>query len=213
MKTAYRRCIELGADVVVKMDADGQMDPGQLTALLDPIVDRGCDYTKGNRFLDSKALADMPFVRLWGNLALTFLTKMASGYWHVFDPQNGYVACPTRVLRRLDLDALANDYFFENDMLVHLNILECRVADVPMPARYGGARSSLRIGRVIAGFPRRLFGALLEADLPALRAARLLAGRAVSARGDPALCSAASASARGPGTSRPRRGSSPRPGG
>ena len=62
------------------------------------------------------------------------------------------------MLRRLDLDALANDYFFENDMLVHLNILECRVADVPMPARYGGARSSLRIGRVIAGFPRRLFG-------------------------------------------------------
>jgi glycosyltransferase involved in cell wall biosynthesis len=158
MKTAYRRCLELGADVVVKMDADGQMDPGQLPALLDPILDRGVDYTKGNRFLDSKALADMPFVRLWGNLALTFLTKMASGYWHVFDPQNGYVACPTRVLQRLDLDALADDYFFENDMLVHLNILECRVADVPMPARYGGERSSMRIGRIIAGFPRRLFG-------------------------------------------------------
>jgi glycosyltransferase involved in cell wall biosynthesis len=158
MKSAYRRCLELGADVVVKVDADGQMDPGQLTALLDPIVDRGYDYAKGNRFLDSKALADMPFVRLWGNLALTFLTKMASGYWHVFDPQNGYVACPARVLRRLDLDALVDDYFFENDMLVHLNILECRVIDVPMPARYGGAPSSMRIGRVIAGFPRRLFG-------------------------------------------------------
>jgi glycosyltransferase involved in cell wall biosynthesis len=157
MKTAYRRCLELGADVVVKMDSDGQMDPAQLPALLDPLIDRGCDYAKGNRFLDSRALADMPFVRLWGNLALTFLTKMASGYWHVFDPQNGYVACPARVLRRLDLDALADDYFFENDMLVHLNILECRVADVPMPARYGGAPSSLRIGRVLAGFPRRLF--------------------------------------------------------
>jgi glycosyltransferase involved in cell wall biosynthesis len=157
MKTAYRKALELGADVVVKMDSDGQMDPAQLPALLDALLDRSCDYAKGNRFLDSKALADMPAARLLGNLALTFLTKLASGYWHVFDPQNGYVACRAEVLRRLDLDAIADDYFFENDMLVHLNILECRVADVPMPARYGGERSSMRIGRVLSSFPGRLF--------------------------------------------------------
>jgi glycosyltransferase involved in cell wall biosynthesis len=157
MKTAYRKSIELGADVVVKMDADGQMDPAQLAPLLDALIDRGCDYAKGNRFLDSKALARMPPVRLAGNLALTFLTKVASGYWHVFDPQNGFLACRTEVLRRLDLDAIADDYFFENDMLIHLNILECRVVDVPMPARYGDERSSLRIGTVLSRFPGRLF--------------------------------------------------------
>jgi glycosyltransferase involved in cell wall biosynthesis len=156
MKTAFRRCLELGVDVVVKMDSDGQMDPAQLKSLLDALVETGCDYAKGNRFLDGHALAAMPRVRLFGNLALTFLTKMASGYWHIFDPQNGFVACRTAVLRRLDLDAIADDYFFENDMLVHLNILECRVVDVPMPARYGEERSSMRIAVVLRRFPFRL---------------------------------------------------------
>ena len=101
----------------------------------------------------------MPFVRLLGQPrphlpdqdGLRLLARLRSAERVRRLPAPG-------VLRRLDLDALANDYFFENDMLVHLNILECRVADVPMPARYGGARSSMRIGRVIAGFPRRLFG-------------------------------------------------------
>jgi glycosyltransferase involved in cell wall biosynthesis len=160
MKTAFRRCLELGADVVVKMDSDGQMDPAHLPALLDALVDTGCDYAKGNRFLDERALRDMPRVRLFGNLALTFLTKMASGYWHVFDPQNGYVACRTTMLKRLDLDAVADDYFFENDMLVHLNILEGRVVDVPMPARYGDERSSMRLATVLRRFPLRLLDRL-----------------------------------------------------
>jgi glycosyltransferase involved in cell wall biosynthesis len=156
MKTAFRRCLELGVDVVVKMDSDGQMDAARLPALLDALVDTGCDYAKGNRFLDEHALRDMPRVRLLGNLALTFLTKMASGYWHVFDPQNGYVACRATMLKRLDLDAVADDYFFENDMLVHLNILEGRVVDVPMPARYGDERSSMRLATVLRRFPLRL---------------------------------------------------------
>jgi glycosyltransferase involved in cell wall biosynthesis len=156
MKTAFQRCLELGVDVVVKMDSDGQMDPARLPALLDAIVDTGCDYAKGNRFLDEHALRAMPRVRLLGNLALTFLTKMASGYWHIFDPQNGYVACRASMLRRLELDAVADDYFFENDMLVHLNILEGRVRDVPMPARYGDERSSMRLAIVLRRFPVRL---------------------------------------------------------
>ncbi|HVU49742.1 MAG TPA: glycosyltransferase family 2 protein [Polyangia bacterium] len=160
MKTAFRRCLDLGADVVVKMDSDGQMDPARLPALLDALLDTGCDYAKGNRFLDEHALRDMPRVRLFGNLALTFLTKMASGYWHIFDPQNGYLAARTSVLRRLALEDIADDYFFENDMLVHLNILESRVVDVPMPARYGDERSSLRIGTILRRFPLRLLDRL-----------------------------------------------------
>ena len=157
MKTAYRKSFELGSDVVVKVDSDGQMDPAQLPVLLDALIDNHCDYAKGNRFLDTRALVQMPRLRLLGNLALTFMTKAASGYWHIFDPQNGYLACRSTVLRRLDLDAIANDYFFENDMLIHLNILETRVIDVPMPARYAGERSSMRIGTVVRRFPGRLF--------------------------------------------------------
>lgn len=157
MKTAYCKSLELGDDVVIKVDSDGQMDPAFLPALLDALVDNHCDYAKGNRFLDSRALAKMPRLRLFGNLALTFMTKAASGYWHIFDPQNGYLACRSTVLRRLDLDAIADDYFFENDMLVHLNILETRVIDVSMPARYAGERSSMRIVTVVRRFPGRLF--------------------------------------------------------
>jgi glycosyltransferase involved in cell wall biosynthesis len=156
MKTAFKLCLELGVDVVVKMDADGQMDPAFLPKLLDALIDTGCDYAKGNRFRDGVALAAMPRLRLFGNLALTFLTKLASGYWHVFDPQNGYVACRTSALRRIDLGAVADDYFFENDMLIHLNIIESRVVDVSMPARYGNELSSMRIGVVLSKFPGRL---------------------------------------------------------
>jgi glycosyltransferase involved in cell wall biosynthesis len=156
MKTGFARVAESDADVVVKMDSDAQMDPQQLPSLLDPLVDGRCDYTKGNRFLHGSALAAMPALRFLGNLALTFLTKLASGYWHVFDPQNGYVACRLSALKRLPLDRIANDYFFENDMLVNLNIHEFRVLDVHMPARYEGESSSMQIWRILVTFPLRL---------------------------------------------------------
>lgn len=98
----------------------------------------------------------MPRVRLGGNVGLTFLTKLASGYWHVLDPQNGFVAIRADLLKRLPLDRLARGYFFENDMLIRLNCLEARVADVPLPSRYGEESSSMRLGQVLVEFPVRL---------------------------------------------------------
>jgi glycosyltransferase involved in cell wall biosynthesis len=157
MCTAFGRALDLHADIVVKVDSDGQMDPAHISPLLDAILDLGIDYAKGNRFLDGQALARMPRLRLIGNLGLTFLTKLASGYWHIFDPQNGFVACRRSALEKLPLERLARDYFFENDMLIHLNIVGCRVADIPMPARYGGEVSSLRVGQVLLSFPFRLW--------------------------------------------------------
>jgi glycosyltransferase involved in cell wall biosynthesis len=157
MRSAYEKAIELGCDVVVKMDSDGQMDPERVGELLDALLDGKYDYAKGNRFLHRDALADMPRLRLLGSLGLTFLTKMASGYWHVFDPQNGFVACRTKMLQRLELRLVASDYFFENDMLVHLNVHGARVVDVPLPARYGSEVSSMRISRILISFPWRLF--------------------------------------------------------
>ena len=158
MRTAFKHALTLKCDVVVKMDSDGQMHPDDLAPLLDALIDGNYDYAKGNRFLYHRGeLANMPKVRLLGNLALTFLTKLASGYWNIFDPQNGFVACRTRVLERLDLDKMARDYFFENDMLINLNIVAARVVDVPMPARYGDERSSMRIHHIVMRFPIRLF--------------------------------------------------------
>jgi len=154
--TGFQAALAGGADVIVKMDGDGQMDPAYLQRLIEPVVQGGFDYAKGNRFLDDAELATMPRIRLAGNLLLTFLTKLASGYWHVFDPQNGYLAVDRRTLARLKLDRIARRYFFENDMLVHLNIVRARVTDVAIPARYGDEVSSMRLGTILFTFPPRL---------------------------------------------------------
>jgi dolichol-phosphate mannosyltransferase len=153
MVTGFRVALEEGASVVVKMDGDGQMDPGQLAALLDPIVKDGYAYAKGNRFLSEDQLRSMPKVRLIGTFILTFLTKLVSGYWHIFDPVNGFVAIDAAMLRRLPLNRIARRYFFETDMLIQLNIFRARVKDVDIPARYGDERSSMGLMQVMATFP------------------------------------------------------------
>ncbi len=158
MVSGFKKALHEGVDIVVKMDGDGQMDPTYLPLLLDPIVDQRCGYAKGNRFLDNRALESMPATRLIGNYGLTFLTKLASGYWHIFDPQNGYLAIHAGTLQQMDLDHLAKRYFFENDMLVHLNILGVRIKDVSIPARYGDEQSSMRMSEILLTFPRYLFG-------------------------------------------------------
>ena len=150
--TGFERAAELGADVLVKVDGDGQMDLAYLPPLLDALTKDGYDYAKGNRLLDREALARMPRVRLVGNLMLTFLTKLASGYWHLLDPQNGFVAIRAATWARLDRERIFRGYFFENDMLINLNIQGARVKDVPMPARYGDEPSSLRVRRIVPLF-------------------------------------------------------------
>ncbi len=149
----YQKALELDSAIIVKMDGDGQMPPEYLGALLDPLIEQGYDYAKGNRFLAGESLAAMPRHRLFGNIAMTFMTKLASGYWHVFDPQNGYTAIKTETLRTMDLDAVHKRFFFENDMLVHLNFFGRRVIDVAIPARYGDERTKLNPLKVAVTFP------------------------------------------------------------
>ena len=158
MATGFRAALERKADIVVKCDGDGQMDPDDIATLVRPLLEGRAEYSKGSRFHHFRELARMPRVRLGGNVGLTFLTKLASGYWHVLDPQNGFVAIRADVLRRLPLDRLSRGYFFENDMLIRLNCVEARVADVSLPSRYGDEPSSLRPGRALLEFPVRLVG-------------------------------------------------------
>ncbi|HET8760121.1 MAG TPA: glycosyltransferase family 2 protein [Nitrospiria bacterium] len=155
--TGFRRALEEGVKVAVKMDGDGQMDPAHLPALLDAVTVQGYDYSKGNRFLHTTELSAMPRHRLLGNFVLTFLTKLTSGYWNVFDPQNGYLAIRREPLSRLSFDRIAKRFFFENDLLIHLNILNYRVKDVPIPAIYGDEVSNLKVSRVLGSFPLYLF--------------------------------------------------------
>ena len=162
----YRHALDAGATIVVKMDGDGQMPAEALPALLDAIIDRGADYAKGNRFLQRQLVHRMPAGRILGNVVLTFLTKLASGYWNVFDPQNGYTAARASALRVLPLDQLHEGFFFENDMLVRLNVHDFRVVDVPMAPVYHTEQSHLSIPAVMSTFPallvRRFFHRIVE---------------------------------------------------
>jgi dolichol-phosphate mannosyltransferase len=150
--TGYAAALAEGADVIVKMDGDGQMDPAALPQLVGPILRGQADYTKGNRFYDLEQIGRMPRLRIVGNAVLSFLNKISSGYWDVFDPTNGYTAIHARVLARLPLRKISRRYFFETDMLFRLNIVRAVVADVPMDARYGTETSNLRISRVLFDF-------------------------------------------------------------
>jgi hypothetical protein len=156
MLTGYRRALELGAQIVVKIDGDGQMDMAHLTGLLTPLIEGSADYTRGNRFRDFKSLQKMPLVRRIGNMGLGFLAKAATGYWNLFDPTNGFVAIRSEVLAQLPLDSVDRSYYFETSMLANLYLIGAVVKDVPMPARYRSEVSSLSIRRVLFHFPVKL---------------------------------------------------------
>ena len=148
--TGYIWCRENDIDIAVVMAGDGQMDPLDMPALLDPVVDGKADYTKGNRLITGEAWKKIPKIRYLGNSALTFLTKIASGYWHVTDSQTGYTALNKKALHLLPLEDIYPRYGMPNDFLVTCNIYNMRVMDVPINPIYGvGEKSGIRVSRVI----------------------------------------------------------------
>lgn len=149
IKTGYLAALADGVDATVTVDADGQMDLSQLPRLLDPIVEGEADYAKGNRLLSREYRAAMPRFRFIGNSILTFLTKIASGYWKTMDPQNGYTAISHDALAAIDVEGLYEYYGYCNDLLVKLNVRGMRVADVAMPAVYGEEDSSITYSQYI----------------------------------------------------------------
>jgi glycosyltransferase involved in cell wall biosynthesis len=157
--SGYDAAVALGAELLVKLDADGQMDPRAIPALVRPIAQGRADYTKGNRFLHAPELAAMPRARRVGNAGLSFWTKLASGYWPIFDPTNGYTALHAALLPLLDRSRIAPRYFFETSLLLELARLRAVVEDVALPARYAGEPSSLSQRRALGEFPPRLIAA------------------------------------------------------
>jgi len=143
--TGYRQAIADGADIVVKLDGDGQMDPANISQLIRPIRSGLADYTKGNRFFDPEFVVSMPKLRLFGNAILSLFAKLSTGYWDLFDPNNGFTAISVQILERLPLDKISNGYFFESDILFRLNSYRAVVVDVPMPAIYGSEKSGVSV--------------------------------------------------------------------
>jgi len=150
MATGYKYARDQGFDVAVRMDGDGQMDPGDLPDLLDPVITGKTDYAKGNRLFTGEAYKKIPKVRYFGNAFLSLFTKIASGYWHVADSQSGYTVINHKALRTIDWDKMYQWYGQPNDVLVRLNVHNFRVMDIPVTPVYNiGETSGMKIKKVI----------------------------------------------------------------
>ena len=119
--TGYKWARDNGIDVAVVMAGDGQMDPADLPAILDPVVEDQADYTKGNRLVTGEAFRKIPKIRFFGNSILSLLTKIVSGYWHVADSQTGYTAISAEALAAIDWDRMYKRYGQPNDLLVKVD--------------------------------------------------------------------------------------------
>ena len=157
MITGYKAALETDADIIVKLDGDGQMDPALIGELIAPIINGRADYTKGDRLDSLTGLWQMQSIRLIGNAGLSLLTKISTGYWNITDPTNGYTAIHRDVLKVLPLGMLSKRFFFESDMLFRLSLYRAVVWDVPMQARYGTEKSNLSIIKTLWEFPWKHF--------------------------------------------------------
>jgi dolichol-phosphate mannosyltransferase len=147
-KKGFQYAIDHGFDIVIKVDADNQMDTSYLEKMLKPIISGKVKMTKGNRFRDTKSIKNMPIVRRIGNLTLSFLTKAATGYWNNFDPTNGFIAVKVSVLKKMDFSNLSNRYFFETSLIAELYFTGAKIRDIAMPAIYGDEKSNMEVWKM-----------------------------------------------------------------
>jgi glycosyltransferase involved in cell wall biosynthesis len=181
--SGYRQALEDSAQIIVKIDGDGQLDPALIREFVTPLITGQADYAKGNRFFDLEGLKGMPRIRLFGNAVLSFFSKLSSGYWNLFDPNNGYTAIRAEVARELPFEKISQRFFFESDLLFRLNLLRAVVVDIPMRACYGDEVSNLRVlpsvgeflVKHIRNFSKRIFYSYFLRDM-SLASIELLMG-------------------------------------
>ena len=160
MKTAFQKAMEQGMDAVVKLDGDGQMDTAFIAPLAEALEES--EFAKGNRLFNRKELRRMPMLRRMGNMGIGFMVKAASGYWSVSDPVNGFFAIRTQTLRQMDLQRVADRFFFESSMLIEMHYTGARIKEVTMPAIYADEKSNLSISKTLLSFPPKLIAAWLR---------------------------------------------------
>ena len=153
VKTGYKEALENSADIIIKIDGDGQMNGSDIGKIIQPIIEGESDYAKGNRFYHLKSLNQMPVSRIIGNAILTLFSKISTGYWKISDPNNGFTAINSQTLNTLPLNKIHNRYFFESDMLFRLYCDRRVVKDIPIESKYGDENSSLSILHTILTFP------------------------------------------------------------
>lgn len=156
-KNGFLKAIENSHNIVIKVDADDQMDSTYIEEMVNYLIEDKAEMVKGNRFVNTKALMKMPFVRRFGNLGLSFLTKVATGYWNNFDPTNGFLAISTSVLKKINFENLSDRYFFETSLMAELYFANARIKDVSMPAIYGEEKSAMSVWKMPLIFSKKLF--------------------------------------------------------
>ncbi|KAF3977823.1 MAG: glycosyltransferase family 2 protein [Methylococcales symbiont of Iophon sp. n. MRB-2018] len=162
MVTGFKYALELQADIIVKVDGDGQMDLQQMHRLIAPLEEKNIFYAKGSRFMSFESLGDMPKIRLIGNSMLSFTLKIASGYWFINDVANGYIAIDRETLAKINLDKIAKRYFFESDMIIQLGTHRINLAEVAMPTIYQDEKSSMNLLSVFFSFPTKIIKGLMK---------------------------------------------------
>jgi glycosyltransferase involved in cell wall biosynthesis len=162
MLSGFEKAFEMGADIAIKLDGDGQMDASNINHLIQPILKEKADFAKGNRFKDHIAIRQMPIIRRIGNIGLSFFIKAASGYWNIFDPTNGYIAITKEIYHALDKNRIHQRYYFESSLLIELYHVNAVIEDVPMKAKYGNEVSNLSVTKTLFEFPPKLFLAFLR---------------------------------------------------
>lgn len=149
--TGYKWSRDNKIDASVVIGGDNEMDLSVLPLILLPVIKKEVNYAKANRLITPGAIKNMPRNRFWGVSLLSFLTKIASGYWHISDSQHGYAAIDLEGLKAVDWDTMYKRYGQPNDILVLLNIANLTVRDVPVKPNYGveGAQSGIKLHKVI----------------------------------------------------------------
>ena len=147
--SGYQQALADDIEIMVKIDGDGQMDASLIPDLIRPITNLDADYVKGNRFSSIYDVRSMPLIRLFGNAALSFMTKISSGYWRTFDPTNGFTALSAVAAARLKYENISERYFFETDMFINLGGIRAVVQDFPMEAVYADEESNLKISDIL----------------------------------------------------------------
>ena len=150
VSVGYKWCREHGIDCTAVMDGDGQMDPAELYKIVYPVASGKVDSVRGSRLSHPAAKIIIPQIRYFGSNVLSLLTKIASGYWSVSDPQTGFTAVSLRALHRMDLYDIYHTYGYPNDLLIKLNIARCTLLEVPIKPVYNiGEKSKMKILKVV----------------------------------------------------------------
>jgi glycosyltransferase involved in cell wall biosynthesis len=140
--SGYACALAAGADVLVVMAGDDQMDPEDLEGLIAPVVAGSAEYAKGSRFVHPDARR-MPLARRAGSRVLSWATRLATGL-DVDDCQCGYTALSARAAAKLPLAKLWPRFGYLNDLLGMIAEKRLRVVEVPVRPVYADEKSGLR---------------------------------------------------------------------